>query len=75
MKSKPIVSRLKQKILKEFPEIKLKDFKIPLTNGQDCGTLKDILEEEVDEKYYVDPKRYDNLDIQKVIDSKFTRTK
>lgn len=63
MKSKPIVTRLKEKILKEFPEIKLKDFKIPLTNGQDCGTLKDILEEKVDEKYYVDPKRYEGLNL------------
>lgn len=66
MESKPIVKRFKQKIMKDFPEIKLKDFKIPLTNGQECGTLRDILENNVDEKYYVDPKRYEGLDLNNV---------
>ena len=73
MKSKPIVQKLKAKIQKEFSQIKLTNFSIPLTNGEDCGKLKDILEEKVDEKYYVDPKRYNNLDIQEIIDSKFER--
>lgn len=75
MKERPMVTKLKQKILKEYPEIKLKDFKIPLTNGQPSGTIKDILEPIVDEKYYVDPARYNNMDIQDIIDSKFTRNK
>ena len=75
MDSKLIVKRLKEKIKKDHPEINLLDFKIPLTNGVGCGTLKDILEEKVDEKYYVDPKRYDNLSVEKVIESKFTRNK
>ena len=66
MESKPIVKRLKQKIMKDFPEIKLTDFKIPLTNGEECGTLRDILEDKVDEKYYVDPKRYECLDLENV---------
>lgn len=61
--SKPIVKRLKDKIKKEHPEINLVDFQIPLTNGLECGTLKDILEDKVDEKYYVDPKRYEGLDL------------
>ena len=66
MKSKPIVQKLKAKIQKEFPQIKLTNFSIPLTNGEDCGKLKDILEDKVDEKYYVDPKRYEGLDLTEV---------
>ena len=66
MKSKPIVQKLKTELQKEFPHIKLANFSIPLTNGEDCGTLKDILEDKVDEKYYVDPKRYEGLDLNNV---------
>lgn len=66
MKSKPIVQKLKEKIEKEFSHINLTNFSIPLTNGEDCGILKDILEENVDEKYYVDPKRYEGLDLSNV---------
>ena len=58
MKSKPIVQKLKAKIQKEFPQIKLTNFSIPLMNGEDCGKLKDTLEDKVDEKYYVDPSLY-----------------
>ena len=63
MKSKPIVQKLKDKIKKEFPEIKLVNFSIPLTNGEDCGKLKDILEDKVDEKYYVDPEKYKGIEL------------
>jgi len=66
MKSKNIVTKLKAKILKEYPNINLVNFNIPLTNNEDCGILKDILEENVDEKYYVDPKRYEGLDLNNV---------
>lgn len=66
MKSKNIVTKLKAKILKEYPHINLVNFNIPLTNNEDCGILKDILEENVDEKYYVDPKRYEGLDLNNV---------
>lgn len=47
------VSRLKALIRKELPEINLGQFDIPLTNGLPTPKLKDILESNVDEKYYL----------------------
>ncbi len=47
------ITRLKALIKKELPEIQLGQFNIPLTNELPTPKLKDILEEEVDEKYYL----------------------
>lgn len=48
------ITRLKALIKKDFEaEINLGQFNIPLTNGLPTPKLKDILEGEVDEKYYL----------------------
>lgn len=48
----PIVERLKTK-LKSNPNVNLVDFEIPLGNGSEVPRLKDILETDVDERYYL----------------------
>jgi len=48
----PLVERLKTK-LKSNPNVNLVDMNIPLGNGTEIPRLKDILEENVDEKYYL----------------------
>lgn len=52
IKRPPMVAKLKQR-LKDNPKVRLCDFNIPLSNGQPTPRLKDILEENVDEKYYL----------------------
>lgn len=53
IKQAKCIARIKDLIKKEHPEIKLGQFNIPLTNGLPTPKLKDILEENVDEKYYL----------------------
>lgn len=48
----PLVERLKTK-LKSNPNVNLVDFEIPLGNGSEVPRLKDILETDVDERYYL----------------------
>ena len=49
-----MVERIKALIRESEPEINLVDYDIELTNGESSGTLKDVLEDSVDEKYYLD---------------------
>jgi len=58
-----MVERIKALIRESEPEINLVDYNIELTNGESCGTLKDVLEDSVDEKFYLDPKKYEHLDL------------
>lgn len=53
MKQAKCITKLKKLIKANHPEINLVDLQIPLTNGKDTPKLKDILESEVDEKYYL----------------------
>ena len=52
MKRAPMVERMRAR-LKANPNINLTDMNIPRTNGELTPRLKDILESEVDEKYYL----------------------
>jgi site-specific DNA-cytosine methylase len=52
IKRPPLVERMKKRI-RQIPEISLVDMNIPFTNGKPTPKLKDILEKEVDEKYYL----------------------
>jgi hypothetical protein len=52
VKRPPMVERLKAR-LKTNPNINLSDFNIPLSNGLPTPKLKDVLEENVDKKYYL----------------------
>jgi hypothetical protein len=52
MKRAPMVERMRAR-LKANPNINLIDMNIPRTNGEPTPRLKDILESEVDEKYYL----------------------
>jgi hypothetical protein len=52
VKRPPMVERLKAR-LKANPNINLSDFNIPLSNELPTPKLKDVLEENVDEKYYL----------------------
>jgi len=61
------VLKIKDKIKKNFPEINLVDFSIPLDNGIPTPRLMDILEVDVNEKYYLK-----NEVVEKIIkESKF----
>lgn len=51
-KRPPMVARLKAR-LSANPNTNLSDFKIPLSNGQETPRLKDVLESNVDGKYYL----------------------
>lgn len=51
-KRPPMVQKLKAR-LKANRNINLSDFNIPLSNGSETPKLKDILESDVDEKYYL----------------------
>lgn len=53
MKQAPCITRLKKLIKEKHPEINLVDMGIPLSNGSPTPKLKDILETDVDEKYYL----------------------
>lgn len=53
VKQAKCITRIKDLIKLEHPEINLVDFQIPLTNGLPTPKLKDILESNVDEKYYL----------------------
>lgn len=53
IKQAKCITRIKAKIKLEHPEISLANFDIPLTNGMPTPKLKDILESNVDEKYYL----------------------
>ena len=52
MKRAPMVERMRAR-LKANPNINLTEMNIPRTNGEPTPRLKDILESEVDEKYYL----------------------
>jgi len=52
IKRPPMVSRLKARLAAN-PKINLVDMNIPLTDGSETPKLKDILEENADEKYYL----------------------
>jgi hypothetical protein len=47
------VTRIKKLIEEQHPEINLVNLNAPLTNGKPTPKLKDILETDVDEKYYL----------------------
>lgn len=51
-KRPPMVSRLKARLASN-PKINLIDMSIPLGDGSETPRMKDILEENVDEKYYL----------------------
>lgn len=52
IKPLPMVERMKKR-LRDNPKVNLVDMNLPLTNGKETPKLKDILEENVDEKYYL----------------------
>jgi hypothetical protein len=52
MKRAPMVERMRAR-LKANPNINLIDMNIPRTNGEPTPRLKDILETEVEERYYL----------------------
>jgi hypothetical protein len=52
MKRLPMVTKLKNK-LKSNPKVNLVEMNLPMTNGLPTPKLKDVLESEVDEKYYL----------------------
>lgn len=52
VKQSKSITKLKNK-LRQNPNINLVDFNLPLSNGLTTPKLKDILETEVDEKYYL----------------------
>lgn len=52
MKQPPMVIKMKNR-LKSNNQVTLVDMNIPLTNGKPTPRLKDILESEVEEKYYL----------------------
>lgn len=51
-KRPPLVARLKAR-LSANPKVNLVDMNIPLSDGSETPRLKDILETDVDEKYYL----------------------
>lgn len=51
-KRPPLVMRLKAR-LSANPKVNLTNLSIPLSSGQETPRLKDILETDVDEKYYL----------------------
>lgn len=51
-KQPPLVTRLKARLAAN-PNINLVDFNIPLSNGSETPKLKDILEDNVDSRYYL----------------------
>ena len=51
-KRPPLVQRLKAR-LQTNPKVNLVDMQIPLGNGEPTPKLKDVLETEVDAKYYL----------------------
>lgn len=51
-KRPPLVTRLKAR-LSANPKVSLTNLSIPLSSGQETPRLKDILETDVDENYYV----------------------
>ena len=51
-KRPPLVTKLKAR-LSANPKVNLVDMSIPLSSGVPTPTLKDILETDVDEKYYL----------------------
>jgi hypothetical protein len=53
MKQAKCIIKIKKLIKEKHPDINLVDLHIPLTNGLPAPKLKDILESEVDEKYYI----------------------
>lgn len=53
MKQAKYITRIKKLIKEQHPEINLVDLGIPLSNGLPTPKLKDILETDVDEKYYL----------------------
>lgn len=52
IKQVPMVQRMKKR-LQSNPKVNLVDMQIPLGNGEPTPKLKDVLEEGVDEKYYL----------------------
>lgn len=53
MKQAKCITKIKALIKQNHPEINLVDMQIPLTNGLPTPKLRDILESNVDEKYYL----------------------
>jgi hypothetical protein len=53
LKQAKCITKLKKLIKTLHPEINLVDMNIPLTNGKPTPKLRDILETDVDEKYYL----------------------
>lgn len=51
-KRPPLIDRLKKRLTAN-PKVNLVDMNLPLTNGHPTPKLKDILETDVDEKYYL----------------------
>lgn len=66
MKRAPMVEKMRAR-LKANPNINIVDMDIPRTNGQETPRLKDILQSDVDEKYYLK-----NETVEKIVkESKF----
>lgn len=59
-KRPPMVTKLKKR-LQSNHKVNLVDMNIPLTNGEPTPKLKDILEENVDEKYYLKHEIVENI--------------
>lgn len=59
-KSPPMVVKMKER-LRENAKINLVDMKIPLSNGLETPRIKDILEENVDSKYYLKKEIVDKI--------------
>ena len=51
-KRPPLVQKLKARLTAN-PKVNLVDMNLPLSNGVPTPKLKDVLEENVDEKYYL----------------------
>ena len=51
-KRPPMVTRLKERLAKN-PKVNLINLEIPLGNGEETPRLKDVLEDKVDDKYYL----------------------
>lgn len=62
MKEQPVVRKAKE--LLKSKGIVMYNFNIILGTGEACGCIADVLEKNVDEKYYINPRLYEHLTIK-----------